>query len=147
MAHTYVQNIVHVVFSTKQRLKLIPREFQPRMWAYVAGVCNRHAIGVQAIGGMADHMHALIQIPATMAVAKAVGTIKANSSRWVNEQGMRYAWQEGYAAFSVSASNVPAVANYIRNQEAHHKRRPYDQEILALLRKHGVEFDSEFVFG
>jgi len=147
MPHTYVQNIVHLVFSTKQRLKLIPHEFQPRMWAYVAGVCKHHAIRVHAVGGMSDHMHALIQIPATMAVAKAVATIKANSSRWANEQGMRYAWQEGYAAFSVSASNVSAVVRYIHDQEAHHKRRAFDQEILALLRRHGVEFDPKFVFG
>jgi putative transposase len=147
MAHTSVQIIVHVVFSTKERRSLIPREFQPRMWAYVAGICKHHGIGVHAVGGTSDHLHALIQIPATMATAKAVATIKANSSRWANEEGVRFAWQAGYTAFSVSKSYVSAVVEYIQNQEAHHKRRTFDREIVAMLTKHGVEFDSKYLFG
>lgn len=109
MSHTYVQNVVHIVFSTKYRSKSISKEFQPRMWAYVAGICKNHEIFVHAIGGMDDHIHLLIQIPASLSVAKAVLTIKWNSSRWANEQGNKFAWQEGYAAFSVSSSRVPGV--------------------------------------
>src|SRR5271168_4773599 len=141
MSHTYVQNVVHVVYSTKERRKTISREFQPRMWAYVAGICKNHEIFVHAIGGMDDHIHLLIQIPAPLSLAKAVLAIKSNSSRWANEQANKFAWQEGYAAFSVSSSNVPEVVRYIETQESHHKKMPFDAELLALLNKHGVEFD------
>jgi len=82
-----------------------------------------------------------------VSVANAVLTIKSNSSKWVNEQGRRFSWQEGYAAFSVSASLVPRVARYINTQEAHHKRMTFDTEFIALLKKHGVKFDPSFVFG
>jgi REP element-mobilizing transposase RayT len=117
------------------------------MWAYVAGICKNHEIIAHAVGGMDDHIHLLIQIPASMSLAKAVLAIKSNSSRWANEQGNHFAWQEGYAAFSVSASLVPAVVRYIQTQESHHRKMPFDAELLALLKKHGVEFDPKFVFG
>ena len=147
MSHTYAQNVVHVVFSTKDRRKTIAADFQPKLWAYSAGICKRQGIFVHAIGGMEDHAHFLIQVPAVMALAKAVATIKANSSRWANEEGHRLAWQQGYAAFSVSTSIVPAVVRYIQNQETHHRKMSFDEEFLALLKKHGVEFDPQFVLG
>src|SRR2546425_638985 len=81
MSHTYAQNVIHVVFSTKERRKTIPVEFQPKMWAYSAGICKKQGIFVHAIGGMEDHVHFLIQVPPTMALAKAVLAIKSNSSR------------------------------------------------------------------
>jgi putative transposase len=147
MSHTYVQNVIHVVFSTKERRKMISRDFRQRMWAFVAGICTNHKLFVHAIGGMDDHIHLLIQIPAPLSVAKAVLTIKSNSSRWANEQGKKFAWQEGYAAFSVSSSSVPAVVRYIQSQESHHAKMNFDVELVALLKKHGVEFDPKFVFG
>lgn len=147
MPHTYVQNAVHVVFSTKDRHKLISKELQARMWAYVAGICKKDGIFVHAIGGMEDHSHLLIQIPPTMSLSKVVNTLKSNSSRWANEQDQKFAWQEGYAAFSVSASNVPAVVRYIQNQASHHRKMNFNAELLTLLKKHGVEYDPKFVFG
>ena len=147
MSHTYVQNAIHVVFSTKDRRKTIAAEFQPKMWAYSAGICKKQGIFVHAIGGMEDHIHFLIQPPPTLALAKAVLTIKSNSSRWANEGGRILAWQQGYAAFGVSASIVPDVARYIQNQKAHHRKMSFDEEFVALLRKHGVAFDPKFVFG
>ena len=147
MSHTHAQNIVHLVFSTKDRRKSISAEFQSRLWAYSAGICKMQGIFVHAIGGMEDHAHFLIQVPPIMALAKAVATIKANSSRWGNEEGQKLVWQQGYAAFSVSASIVPTVIRYIQNQEAHHRKMSFDEEFLVLLRKHGVEFDPKFVFG
>jgi putative transposase len=139
--------VIHVVFSTKDRRKAIPADFQPKMWAYSAGICKKLEIFVHAIGGGDDHVHFLIQVPPIMALAKAVATIKSNSSRWAKEHGHNLAWQQGYAAFSVSASVVPAVVRYIQNQEAHHKKMGFDEEFLLLLRKHGVEFDPKFVLG
>ncbi len=147
MSHTYSQNVLHVVFSTKDRRKTISPELQPRLWAYVAGVCKKVEILVYAVGGTEDHIHLLIQVPPSLPVAKGILTIKSNSSRWANEQGHRFAWQQGYGAFSVSSSNVLAVVQYIRNQQAHHKKRGFEEEFVALLKKHGVTFDAKFVFG
>ena len=147
MSHTYAQNIIHLVFSTKDRSKIISTEFQPKMWAYAAGICKNLGIFVHAVGGTDDHVHFLIQIPATLALAKAVSTIKSNSSRWANEGGQKFVWQQGYGAFSVSVSIVPVVVRYIRNQQAHHRKMSFDEEFLVLLKKHGVEFDPKFVFG
>jgi REP element-mobilizing transposase RayT len=135
------------VFSTKDRRKAISKEFQPRMWAYAAGICRKLGILVHAVGGMDDHIHLLIQVPPSLSLAKAILAIKSNSSRWASEQGHKFAWQQGYAAFSVSASLIPTVVRYILNQEAHHKKMSFDEELLALLKKHGVEFDPKFVFG
>ncbi|MGC1188736.1 MAG: transposase, partial [Candidatus Acidiferrales bacterium] len=82
-----------------------------------------------------------------MPLAKTILLLKSNSSKWMNEQEIRFAWQEGYGAFSVSASNLPAVTKYIRNQEAHHRKITFEQEYLALLKKHGVKFDPKYVLG
>ena len=82
-----------------------------------------------------------------MSVAKAILTIKSNSSKWVNEQGRKFEWQEGYAAFSVSASLLSRVARYVNTQEAHHRRMTFEAEFVAILKKHGVKFDPNFVFG
>jgi putative transposase len=147
MSHSYVQNVVHVVFGTKGRRAAISPEFRARLWAYAAGICKNEGIFVHAIGGVADHAHFLVQIPATLPLAKAVTTIEANSSRWAHEQGYKFSWQQGYGAFSVSSSVVPTVVRYIQNQEAHHRKMSFEAEFVALLKKHGVEFDPKFVFG
>ena len=147
MSHTYSQNVVHVVFSTKERRNTIPAEFRPKLWAYIAGICKKHAIFVHAIGGIEDHVHLLMQIPPSLALAKTVAAIKANSARWANQSANKVEWQEGYGAFSVSASNIPAVVRYIQNQDAHHRRMSFADEFRALLKKHGVEYDPRFVLG
>ena len=117
------------------------------MWSYIAGICKNHEIFVHAIGGADDHVHLLVQIPQQLSLAKAVLAIKSNSSRWANEQGNEFSWQQGYAAFSVSASRIPAVIRYIQTQEAHHRLMNFEAEFIALLKKHGVKFDPKFVFG
>jgi REP-associated tyrosine transposase len=144
MAHTLVQNHIHVVFSTKERRKTIPAESKQNLWGYIDGVCKNHGIFVHEIGGMEDHLHMLIQLPPTMALSDAILTVKASSSKWMGEE---FEWQRGFGAFSVSRSNVEDVVAYIRNQEAHHKKMTFEQEWIALLKKHGVEFDRARVFG
>ena len=147
MSHTFTKNHQHIVFSTAERRKLIEKPFQPKLWAYVAGICRNHGMFVRTVGGVEDHVHMLIELPPTMAVATAVGTVKTNSSKWAGEKGRDFAWQKGYAAFSVSASNIQAVERYIAHQEAHHRKISYEDELIALLRKHGISYDPKFVFG
>ncbi len=147
MSHTYSQNHLHVVFSTKERKKLITQQMQPKLWSYMGGIARNHGFLVLCNGGIEDHVHLLIQLPPALALAKAVSLLKSNSSNWMNEHGTRFNWQEGYGAFSVSASNLPTVERYIQNQPAHHRKITFEQEFLALLRKHRIDFDPKYVFG
>jgi|SRR5690348_628711 len=147
MPHTYTQNTIHVIFSTKNRTKTIPKALQPKLWAYAAGICKNHKILPLEIGGGDDHVHLLIQMPPTLTLSDAVAIIKANSSRWVHERGRNFDWQQGYGAFSVSASSIPSVVRYIQNQEAHHKKRTFEEEWFALLKKHRLEFDPRYALG
>ncbi len=144
MSHSYMHNPVHLVFSTKERRKLIPTESKTRLWAYLAGVCKNHHIFVHEIGGMEDHVHMLIEIPLPLAFSDAIKEIKTGSSQWM---GPRFAWQRGFGVFGVSESNVDKVIRYIRNQEAHHRKMTYEHEFIALLEKHRVAYDSRYVFG
>ncbi len=147
MSHTFAKNHLHVIFSTKERQKSIPKDIQPRLWSYMAGICEHQQMAAIAIGGTDDHSHVLFHLPKTLTLSKAVQTIKANSSRWMNEHGIKFAWQEGYGAFSVSISNTLAVVEYIRTQENHHRKISFEDEYLTLLKKHEISFDPKYVFG
>jgi putative transposase len=147
MAHTFSRNHLHVIFSTKDRRKTIPKEWQPRLWAYLAGICKNHEMIALGVGGTENHVHILLHLPPKLALAKAVLLLKTNSSKWMSEQGSDFSWQEGYGAFSVSSSNIDQVTRYIRNQEAHHRKTSFEQEFRALLERHGVEYDPNHVLG
>jgi REP element-mobilizing transposase RayT len=138
---------VHLVFSTKNRQKIIPKSYQSRLWAYLAAICKNYDMLAFAVGGTEDHVHVLFCLPPAMALARAVTLLKSNSSKWLNEKGIKFAWQQGYGAFSVSSSNVSVVIKYIDNQEAHHRRISFEDEFIALLNKHGVKFDPKYVLG
>jgi putative transposase len=98
-------------------------------------------------GGIANHVHLLILLPSATSFAKAMQVLKANSSRWLGEHGISFAWQEGYGAFSVSSSNAASVKEYIEHQPEHHSKRSYEDEFVALLKKSGVRYDPEHLFG
>jgi putative transposase len=147
LPHTYFQNVMHVVFSTKERRKTISPQMKERLWSYTAGICKRQNVFVHAIGGVEDHIHLLLQFPATIAVAEAVKKIKANTSSWMSDEIGKFSWQEGYGAFSVSKSNMAAVQRYVQNQEKHHRRMTFEDEFITLLKKHGIDYDSRYVFG
>jgi REP element-mobilizing transposase RayT len=100
-----------------------------------------------AVGGTANHVHILFHLPPKLALAKSVVLIKANSSKWMGEQGIKFSWQEGYGAFSVSASNLDQVIRYIQSQDVHHRKTSFEDEFRALLRKHGLEYDPKYTFG
>ena len=147
MPHTYSQDYQHIVFSTKERRKLINKSMQPKLWSYIAGIGRNHGFLVLANGGMEDHVHLLVQVPAKLAAAEVVSLIKANSSRWMNEHGNKFSWQEGYGAFSVSKSNLETVTRYIANQEQHHRKMTFEEEFIGFLEKLGIDYDPKYVFG
>jgi len=147
MAHTYPNVLIHCVFSTKNRRNLIPNDLQEKLSMYLVGIGKGHDIPVLCAGGTSNHTHLLILLPSTMTVAKAIQVLKANSSRWLGEHGFDFSWQDGYGAFSVSASNVDAVRKYISSQAEHHARYSFEDEFVSLLRKSGVGYDPQFVFG
>jgi REP element-mobilizing transposase RayT len=129
-----------MVFSTYNRRRIINEELQPKLWAYIAGIASNHGMHAVAVGGIEDHVHALLNLGATISVAKAVQVLKANSSRWMNEhQGMQFEWQEGYFACSVSRSQVAAVRRYIAKQKEHHTKMDSTQEFELLLKRHGIK--------
>jgi putative transposase len=147
LSHSFAQNNLHIVFSTKQRGDLIAKETQPKLWPYIAAIGRNHSMQVLAVGGITNHVHILLRLPPNLALARAITLLKSNSSKWMNEHGKRFAWQEGYGAFSVSASNLPRVMLYVQNQEAHHRKISFEEEYMALLGKHGFEFDPKYVLG
>ncbi len=146
MPNSFTANFVHCVFSTKNRRDLIIPEIQPRLYAYFGGIARNLRFDLLGAGGTTNHVHLLIALPPTLRLAEAIQKLKANSSRWMREQGIAFEWQEGYGGFSVSPSQLPTVEAYIRNQEEHHRKRSFEEEFQMLLQKSGVTFDREKLF-
>jgi putative transposase len=142
VAHRFANILVHIVFSTKNRENLIiDTQLREKLWRYFTGIGKNYEIPMLAAGGTANHAHLLLALPADIAVAKAVQVFKANSSRWLREHSLNFSWQEGYGAFSVSASDVAAVKDYIQHQAEHHAKRSYEDEFLAFLRKNEINYE------
>jgi len=147
MSHSYSSNRIHVIFSTKERRRCIQDDFQPKLWAYMAGIARNQGFEAIIIGGVRDHVHALLVLPPMMPLAKAVQLLKGSSSKSISETKGDFAWQEGYGAFSVSASQTADVVRYTENQHAHHETRSYEQEFLEFLKKYRVAYDPAHVLG
>ena len=148
MSHSHIGNLMHCTFSTKDRLPLIDSELESRLWPYVGGIGRENRMKALAIGGTADHLHALLSLPGMMSFAKAVQLIKGGSSKWIHDtfpNQKKFGWQEGYGAFSVSASQASRTVAYINNQKEHHRRKTFREEFLELLDKHGIAYDSRYV--
>jgi REP element-mobilizing transposase RayT len=138
------------VFSTKERRKTITGELQERLWPYIGGIAHENQMRLLAVGGVEDHVHLLLSIPSTLSIAKAMQLIKGGSSKWVHytfPQHQQFEWQEGYGAFTVGVSQVPDTKAYIANQREHHRTKTFQEEFIAFLEKHGIEFDPRYVWG
>jgi putative transposase len=150
MAHTYTNLWMHVIFSTKDRERLLDAAVKPRLFAYMASIIENQEGQPLLVNGPSDHVHMLFVLPANLSLAELVRKVKANSSRWVHQNcpalGGFVAWQAGYAGFSVSASKVGEVKRYIANQEQHHRHVTFQEEVLAFLKRHGIQYDVRFVF-
>jgi putative transposase len=150
MAHSYVKVFIHYAFSTKNREKTISPEIQDRLWAYMGGIARENKMTALAIGGVKDHAHVLLSLPSTISIAKAIQLVKGGSSKWMHDtfpEIKDFAWQEGYGAFSVSQSNINRTINYIKNQKEHHRQKGYQEEYVAFLKKHKIEYDEKYIWG
>jgi putative transposase len=150
MPHSYVSALFHCVFSTKERRRTIAPELQERLWPYMGGIARENRMCALAVGGVEDHVHLLISLPSAMSVAKALQLIKGGSSKWVHDtfpQHAGFAWQKGYGAFSIGVSQVDDTQTYIANQREHHRKKTFQEEFIAILERHGIEYDPRYVWG
>jgi putative transposase len=148
MAHTYSNLLIHAIFGTKHHRPLLDTELKSELFPYMGGII-RNLGGVPIIiNGPQDHVHALFGQPVILPVSDMMEKLKANSSKWVHQrwrQRRLFAWQEGYAAFSVSHSRLGRVKSYIEFQEKHHAKRSFQEELVAFLDKNQISYDPRYV--
>jgi putative transposase len=146
---SYVSSYFHCVFSTKERRPLITPALRERLRPFLGGIARENKMKALEIGGVEDHVHILLSLPSIMPISKALQLIKGGSSKWVHEtfpEHRLFAWQEKYGAFSASVSQLDAIIRYIKNQEEHHRKVTFQEEFLALLKKHRTEFDERYLW-
>ncbi len=146
MASTYLSLHYHLVFATKKREAVIAPEWRSRLHQYLGGTISGLGGFSQGVGGVSDHVHLLVGLKATHCLADLVRELKKASSVWVHKEInlQTFAWQEGYAAFTVSAPTRPAVQQYIATQEEHHRSRSSREELLDMLAKAGIEYNPQY---
>jgi REP element-mobilizing transposase RayT len=147
MAHTFTV-LVHVIFSTKDRVPAITPDIAPRLYPYMGGIVRSLDCIAISINGVADHVHLLIAQHQSISLADLMRTLKTNSSKWVHETwpNVSFAWQIGYGAFSVSKSNEDAVKQYIAAQEEHHQKMTFQEEFIAFLKRHEIAYDPKYIW-
>jgi REP element-mobilizing transposase RayT len=146
MANTYTSIFYHFVFSTKNRQKWIGANIENRVWSYIGGIARKHKCTALQIGGIEDHIHALILSPPIHAPSEIAKFLKGESSKWIHEEFPElrgFGWQDGYSAFSVSKSIVPKVIEYIKTQREHHQKKTFEDEYLDLLKLHEIDTVDE----
>jgi REP element-mobilizing transposase RayT len=149
MGHTYTDLLTHIIFSTKDRLPYLREERRNDVFTYVGGIVRELKGSAINVNGTRDHVHMLVRLPASLAVAKAVEIVKTNSSRWIHEWRVlhrTFAWQAGYAAFSVSESQLERVSTYITNQENHHRTITFQEEVVAFLERSHIQYDERYIW-
>ena len=149
MAGKYLSLLVHFTWSTAGREPWLETEMRNDLYSYIGGIMNNKNAKLLSAGGMFDHIHLYASMPSTISVADFVNAVKSNSSRWIHESFARlrnFAWQEGYGAFSVSKSEEGKVVRYILNQENHHCKRTFKEELVGLLEKHGIAYDKRYIW-
>jgi REP element-mobilizing transposase RayT len=149
MSHSYISNLLHCVFSTKERRSLITPELHERLYPYTGGIARENKMKLLCGGGMDDHSHLLLSFPKTLAVSKGMQLIKGGSSKWIHEtfpQHRNFEWQEGYGAFSIGIADIDRTIDYIKRQPEHHLHRDFKTEFIYFLDRHFVEYDEKYVF-
>jgi putative transposase len=150
MPHSYSSCLMHCIWSTEGRRRLIKPELRDRLWPYLGGIARDNDIKALVVGGVEDHIHVLLSIPATLPTSKAIQLLKGGSSKWIHDTfpiQRDFVWQEGYGAFSISVSGIEETIAYIQTQEAHHRTRTFEEEFIAFLKKNRIEYDERYVWG
>jgi len=145
--HSFNSCLMHCVFSTKERRPFLTASVRDRLWPYLGGIARENDMKALAIGGVADHVHVLLSLPANLSVSKAMQLLKGNSSKWLREtfaelRNRDFAWQEGFGAFSIGISGVEDTVHYIQTQEIHHRKKDFHEELEIFLKKHGSTLQS-----
>ena len=144
MGHTYASVHLHVVFGTRERQRTIGAQWRQRLYEYMAGVARKEFGRAISVGGADDHVHGLLSVGTDISIGEAMSKWKSLSSGWVHKTFPAvsdFGWQTGYGVFSVSRSSVEKVTRYIEDQEKHHKRQTFQEELAALLDRHGIAYD------
>ncbi|PZX53423.1 REP element-mobilizing transposase RayT [Algoriphagus ratkowskyi] len=150
MGQSLVKNYVHIIFSTKNRQPYIIQEYEDELFKYLGGVCKAHECAPIQIGGHLDHVNILCLLSKRMTIADLLEEVKTDSSKWMKKRAdelRNFYWQDGYGAFSVNPSQVYTVTDYIKNQREHHKRKSFQNEYRAFLKKYNVDYDERYVWG
>jgi len=149
MAQSLAKNIIHLIYSTKNRTPYLGPTYREKLYAYQAGIFDQWDSPAILIGGVADHVHALFALSKNHRLTRIVEEVKKGSSKWlktVDKNLASFHWQNGYGAFSVSQSNVTQVCRYIEAQQEHHRKASFQEEYRIFLKRHGIEFDERYVW-
>lgn len=149
MASTFTKILVHIAYSTKNRAAMIPESIEPRLYAYIGGICRAMKSPLLAMNGVADHVHMFVSLGKTIALSDLLLNVKRDSSIWIKDQDAAlrdFAWQDGYFGFSIGESQVDALQAYIAKQKDHHKTVDFKDEMRAFFRKYGIEWNEEYVW-
>jgi REP-associated tyrosine transposase len=149
MAQSLAQLYTHIVFSTKKHYPFIKPQIEVELYSYIGGTIKKIGGVPFIINGTSDHIHIFSTLPKTISLAKFVEEIKRNSSRWIKTKGnlwQKFAWQNGYAGFSVSSSKKDVLVKYITNQKDHHKKMTYKEEVIKFLQEYNIEYDERYLW-
>ena len=148
--HSFNSCLMHCVFSTKERRPWLTPEIRDRLWPYFGGIARRNDMRAIAVGGVADHVHLLLSLPATLSISKAVQLLKGNSSKWLGDtfpdlRAQGFAWQQGFGSFSIGVSGTDDTVHYIQTQDKHHTKKSFREELEIFLKKHGCKYNPELL--
>jgi putative transposase len=149
MANTYTQIHLHLIFAVQNRKSLIQNSWKDRLYEYITGIVQQNTHKMIIINGMPDHLHIAIGMRPTQSLSDLMQDIKGNSSKWINDNKLatgKFQWQEGYGAFSYNKSLLPKLIDYIKNQEAHHKKKTFLEEYKEFLKAFEIEYDERYIF-
>ena len=149
MPQSLAKILVHIVFSTKDRIPMIDKTIETQLHAYMAAIFRDLDSPILVIGGRPDHVHVLASLSRTRALSDVIKKVKGESSKWIKTKGdpyRRFFWQAGFGAFSVSESLVEKVEKYIREQDIHHDGASFKSEMRGLFRMHGIAYDERYVW-
>lgn len=149
MANTYTQIHIHAIFAVQNRTSFISEKWEKELYKYISGIITNQGHKLLSINGMPDHIHILFGMRPVQSLSDLMQNTKGDSSKWINSKGFvrgKFAWQEGYGAFSYSKSQLPMVIGYIENQKEHHRKKGFREEYLEFLERFEVDYDERYIF-